>query len=127
MEQVAAFQFTEYPPDGRGSMEIDFETKLLTYDRRGGFVLPLVSDDGELQEDLVQIWMRRMESLGGPTLLERRPSKPKDGDQEDNDDPDGPNSALAKPSFASDRRIIRLIIARIFADLLTAKFLEKQG
>ena len=127
MEQVAAFQFTEYPPDGRGSMEIDFETKLLTYDRRGGFVLPLVSDDGELQEDLVQIWMRRMESLGGPTLLERGPSKPKDGDQEDDDDPDGPTSALAKPSFASDRRIIRLIIARIFADLLAAKFLEKQG
>ena len=120
MEQVAAFNLTEYPPDGRGSMELDFEQKLLIYDRRGGFTLPMVSEEGILQEDLLEIWLRRMKALGGSVLLERGQStKGEEGD------PDGPTSASARASFASDRRVIRLIIARIFADLLQEKFLEK--
>lgn len=129
VEQVAGFKLTEYPPDGRGSMELDFEQKLLTYDRRGGFTLPLVSEDennGVLQEDLLQVWLQRMKALGGPVLLERG----KSGSSKDNDgEADGPTTtASAKPSFASDRRIIRLVIARIFADLLREKFLlEQQG
>ena len=67
-----------------------------------------------------------MKTLGGPTLLER--GKSTSNKDDDNDDPDGPalESKSATPSFASDRRIIRLVIARIFADLLQAKFLEQQ-
>ena len=124
---MAGFKLTGYPPDGRGSMELDFEQKLLTYDRRGGFTLPLVSEenDGVLQEDLLQIWLQRMKALGGPVLLERG----KSGSQDNDGDADGPTSLAttsAKPSFASDRRIIRLVIARIFADLLQEKFLLEQ-
>ena len=129
VEQVAGFKLTEYPPDGRGSMELDFEQKLLIYDRRGGFTMPMVNQEGVLQEDLLQIWLERMKTLGGPPLLERgKSTSNKDSNGEDDDDPDGPatESKSATPSFASDRRVIRLVIARIFADLLQAKFLEQQ-
>lgn len=124
VEQIAGFKYTEYSADCRAdpSVELDFETKLLTYDRRGGFTLPLVNEQGVLQEDLLQIWLRRMETLGGPKLLERGPSTSSEGG-----DPDGPTSVAAKPSFASDRRVIRLIIARIFADMLQEKYLAAQG
>ena len=135
---MAGFKLTEYPPDGRGSMELDFEQKLLVYDRRGGFTMPIVSEgeDGVLQEELLQIWLKRMKALGGRKLLERGQSsstnKSSDGteDNDDEGDPDGPTAVQSKsatPSFASDRRIIRLVIARIFADLLQEKFLEQQG
>lgn len=138
VEQVAGFKLTEYPPDARGSMELDFEQKLLIYDRRGGFTMPIVSeDDGVLQEELLQIWLRRMKALGGPKLLERgqsssatKSSGETNDDDDDEGDPDGPTpveSKSATPSFASDRRIIRLVIARIFADLLQGKFLEQHG
>eukprot|EP00977_Amphora_coffeiformis_P017787 scaffold5920_cov172-Amphora_coffeaeformis.AAC.3 len=125
VEQVAGFHLTQYPPDGRGAAERDFETKLLIYDRRGGFMLPMVSEEGDLQEDLVNIWFRRMQTLAGAVLLERGTSSSKaDGDEEEDGDPDGPTTKDATPSFASDRRVIRLVIARIFADMLQEKYLE---
>jgi len=146
VEQVAGFKLTEYPPDGRGDVERDFETKLLSYDRRGGFVLPLVSEDGVLRDDMVDVWLRRLSTLGGPVLLERgassssssNPSKMiaskgaanhegNDEGDDDDDDDDVDGMAMTKgatPSFASDRRIIRLVIARIFADTLQEKYLE---
>jgi hypothetical protein len=141
VEQVAGFSLTEYPPDGKGEDELDFETKLLKYDRRGGFVLALVSEEEQncssstrLREDMLHIWLRRMESLGGQTLLERHGASSSFGQNhvEECSDPDGEgvmnnklSSTLVKPSFASDRRIVRLVIARIFADILQAKFREQ--
>lgn len=124
VEQVAGFKFTEYAPDGKGSMELDFETKLLTYDRRGGFVLRIVSEDGILQDDMLDIWLARMKALGGSVLLDRGPSTSTKDTEEG--DPDGPTSASAKPSFSSDRRIVRLVVARVFADMLQDKFQEQQ-
>lgn len=103
-------------------MEVDFETKLLSYDRRGGFVLPMVSEDGLLQDDLVEIWLPRMKALGESVLLERGASS---RDEADDGDPDGAMAVGATPSFASDRRIIRLVIARIFADVLQEKYLAE--
>jgi hypothetical protein len=127
VEQVAGFVHTAYPPDGRGTVELDFEA-LLLYDRRGGFTLPLVTEEGVLSEDKVQVWLHRMASLGGPVLLERGPSSTRHHKEEADDDPDGPvlQRSGAKPSFASDRRIIRLIIARFFADVLMEKFLKSK-
>ena len=84
-------------------------------------MLPMVSEDGVLQEDMLEIWLLRMKSLGGGVLLERAASSK----GEDDGDPDGPTTAGATPSFASDRRIIRLVIARIFADVLQEKYLAK--
>ena len=133
MEQVAGFKLTEYPPDGKGSMELDFEQKVLLYDRRGGFILNLVSEQSSsLNKDVLEMWIRRLETLGGSVLLERKSSSTSPEGNSNNvndDDPDGPTAvSSAKPSFASDRRIIRLIIARIFADMLQKKYLtEKEG
>uniref|UniRef100_A0A7S2Y8X8 Uncharacterized protein n=1 Tax=Entomoneis paludosa TaxID=265537 RepID=A0A7S2Y8X8_9STRA len=131
IEQVAGFPLTEYPPDGRGSVEIDYEG-ILTYDRRGGFTLPLVQEDGEtLMEENLEIWLTELQNIGSPgkQLLQRGiSSAKKDGGHEDDEDgdADGPTKDAAKTSFASDRRIIRLIIARIWADLLQEKFREQQ-
>eukprot|EP00522_Entomoneis_paludosa_P008232 CAMPEP_0172455390 /NCGR_PEP_ID=MMETSP1065-20121228/12042_1 /TAXON_ID=265537 /ORGANISM="Amphiprora paludosa, Strain CCMP125" /LENGTH=280 /DNA_ID=CAMNT_0013207851 /DNA_START=21 /DNA_END=863 /DNA_ORIENTATION=+ len=131
IEQVAGFPLTEYPPDGRGSVEIDYEG-ILTYDRRGGFTLPLVQEDGEtLMEENLEIWLTELQNIGSPgkQLLQRGiSSAKKDGGHEDDEDgdADGPTKDAAKTSFTSDRRIIRLIIARIWADLLQEKFREQQ-
>jgi hypothetical protein len=125
VEQVAGFVHTRYPSDGRGSVELAFEA-LLVYDRRGGFVLPLVTEEGDLSEEKLQVWWHRMATLGGPVLLERGRSSSRK--EEEDDDPDGPvlQRSGAKPSFSSDRRIIRLLIARFFADVLMEKFLKSK-
>jgi hypothetical protein len=132
MEQVAFFQMTEYPPDARGSaVELAFEQDLLQFDKRGGFVLRLHANDGSLDERRVQIWLERLQSLGGPKLLDRGPLK----DCEETGDADDVHAASSSgtndnptsmgPSFQSDRRMIRLIIARYWADLLMDKYLKE--
>ncbi|CAB9502325.1 expressed unknown protein [Seminavis robusta] len=140
VEQVANFPATQLPTDARGESETNFEQSLV-FDRRGGFTLKLKQKDGSLNADVLQIWLDRMKSLGGPKLLERAPPKKKvvvdssdeeeeddDGDvdagglkQQDDPDEDEPASG---PSFRSDRRIIRLLIARYWADQMMKKFLE---
>jgi hypothetical protein len=162
LEQVAAFDLTQYPPDGRGAVELNFE-RILYYDRRGGFTLNLLrstsssNDDknknantpGRRQwnEENLNIWLEQMKSLGGPKLLERGPSTATsrcraatdenenddgdvDGAEEHGGDTDGPISTAqqqqqqqSKTSFQSDRRILRLLIARYWADVFQQKYL----
>ncbi|GKY90644.1 hypothetical protein MPSEU_000037800 [Mayamaea pseudoterrestris] len=130
MEQVAFFSLTEYGPDGRSADELAFEQQLLQFDKRGGFVLKLLNDDGSSSEELLNMWLQRIKSLGGPKLLDRGPSK-EDEAEEGFDADAGPSintkteqQASTGASFQSDRRIIRLIIARFWADLLMDKFAE---
>lgn len=123
-EQVAHFQDTKYPPDGRGDSEISFE-KTLYYDRRGGFTLKIVDKEGNLKVDIIHIWLKRMESLGGPILLERTPKKTDNDEGADDAEEDSKNAA--KPSFRMDRRVVRLLIARSWADALMRKFLATQS
>lgn len=116
-EQVACFDKTAYEPDGRGEIELHFEEYLI-FDRRGGFTLKDLTYDGRLNSKVLSVWLRRMQALGGPKLLDRGPST---GDSEDD------RSAArgkATPSFASDRRIIRLLIAKLWAEFLQKKYLE---
>jgi hypothetical protein len=135
-EQVAHFEVTQYPPDGRGEAELGFEG-CLTFDRRSGFTLKHL----EAQETK-DAWLLRHQTLGGPKLLERNAKKPKvriedtDGTSSDEDEraEKGDNvdvvvstthhSLSVVPSFRSDRRILRLIIARHFADVLQRAFLK---
>ena len=127
MEQVAFFSLTEYPPDGRSSVELAFE-RHLQFDKRGGFLLRLQINEnyGTMNDEVLQVLLQRIQSLGGPKLLDRGPSK--ENDDDDNNDADGTDkqqqSSSDGPSFQSDRRIIRLIIARYWADLLMSKYLE---
>jgi len=124
-EQVAHFKVTNYPVDGRGRAEIDFE-EILAFDRRGGFTLI------DASEETREKWLFRHKTLGGPKLLERNAKRSIDYDS-DNDDGEekeaeeisGTNSDA--PSFRSDRRIIRLLIARAFADTVQEAFLKHEG
>ena len=122
-EQVAHFDITGYPTDGRGQAEVGFEN-CLTFNRRGGFTLQNIDS-----EETKQQWLLRHKTLGGPKLLERnkKASSEEDsddeGDADDNDD--SPSQASDEvPSFRSDRRIIRLLIARHFADVLQRAYLK---
>ena len=171
VEQVANFPITQLPVDARGANgEVEFE-EALGFDRRGGFTLKNLiikkqqqtsesSSGGKdatattqqevvINDKVLQIWLDRMQSLGGPKLLDRAApirrhddSSSDDDDEEeddggdaddglktnkdeDNDAPD-PNDPSAGPSFRSDRRIIRLLIARYWADQMMKKFLADQ-
>lgn len=120
-EQVANFQITGYPTDGRGAAEVGFEN-ILTFDRRGGFTLKNIES-----EATKEAWLVRQRTLGGPKLLERNPKKATEDDSDDEEEEEeDPVAASAAPSFRSDRRIIRLIIARHFADELQRAFLQSQ-
>lgn len=119
MEQVSFFHVTQYSPDGHGDVERAFESELF-FDRDDGFLMEVVVD-GEFQKEVLEVLLNRVESLGGPKLLE----KGKSAVVELADDPDAPSFGFpAKSSFASDRRIIRLVIARIWAHILKEKYLD---
>lgn len=127
-EQVAHFKVTNYPVDGRGVAEINFEN-ILVFDRRGGFTLK------DASEETREKWLLRHKTLGGPKLLERNAKKMPDCDS-DNEDDDGEEKEKEEessgvnyevPSFRSDRRIIRLLIARSFADTLQEAFLKDEA
>lgn len=130
VEQVANFELTQLPVDARGDSEAEFEEALM-YDRRGGFTLDIKNKDASLNEEVLQIWLQRMKSLGGPKLLDRAPRirTNSDSDDEGGDADDGlkkqdeDESETDGPSFRADRRIIRLLIARYWADQFQKKFL----
>lgn len=124
-EQIANFNITGYPTDGRGQAEVGFE-EILIFDRRGGFTLKNL-DSAETRDS----WLVRQEALGGPKLLERNAKKT--ASQDDSDEESGSEEEVKTttnqgtppaPSFRSDRRIVRLLIARHFADVLERAFLK---
>jgi hypothetical protein len=135
LEQVACFELTEYGPDGpRGSAEAEFESSLV-FDRLRGFTLKGLVDAFEASPDgplagktedepdsssdiakVMEIWFRRLQELGSPKLLEKPLRQP--ADEEAARPPPG-------PSFQSDRRVLRLVIARLFADQLMEAYLEE--
>mmetsp|Transcript_726 Transcript_726/g.2142 ORF Transcript_726/g.2142 Transcript_726/m.2142 type:complete len:358 (-) Transcript_726:86-1159(-) len=145
VEQVANFGVTGFPLDGRSDVELTFE-EALTFDRRGGFILPVAERDPEtrkfssVNEDVLDVFADLMQSMGGPKLLHRAPKKKKekpasDGGSndeqggDDDEDEGGADDAEGEtvpgqdgPSFRSDRRIVRLLIARYWADQIIGKY-----
>lgn len=127
-EQVANFPLTAYPADGRGVSEVGFED-ILTFDRRGGFTLKDIDSD-----NTKTVWLLRQKTLGGPKLLERNEKQASPGlnsDDEDSEDEQEATNATnyggpPTPSFRSDRRIVRLLIARHFADVLERAYYQDQ-
>ena len=129
--------------------EIEFE-QLLTFDKRCGFTLKnLLIEDGNTSQkvanrDVLDVWLVRHKSLAGPKLLDRnhKPKKDKtedgeDGDENDNDNENDDNDdadnggesssnveSKVTASFRADRRIVRLVIARIWANNLQAAYLK---
>lgn len=154
LEQVAHFHVTEYPPDGRGEEELAFE-KSLTFTRQAGFTLPLKETSGgddTTPNAVLETLIARIKSLSGPKLLQRRPKVPSNdsgehhsksdaaGDRDDDNDDDdesggvddgktnvnSSSEAAGSAGFASDRRLLRLLIARYWADGLIKRFQEAE-
>jgi len=132
-EQVAHYSDTKYGTEGHGPEERDFE-EILTYDKRGGFVLEF---DQESLSEACRIVVARMVSLGGAKLLTRHTkngnstnaNEDDDDGDEDDDDTDGVGKEIVAqgPSFRSDRRMIRLMIAKHWADLIMEKWKKRKG
>mmetsp|Transcript_4541 Transcript_4541/g.6659 ORF Transcript_4541/g.6659 Transcript_4541/m.6659 type:complete len:286 (-) Transcript_4541:67-924(-) len=123
VDQVANFGITKYDNDGRGEEELAFE-KMLTFNRRGGFMLGIVRNDAEIDEDTLFTFVSVMKTLGGPKLLQRGP-KSSNRDEEDGGADEPMREVMNEgggPSFRSDRRITRLIIARYWADQIISKY-----
>mmetsp|Transcript_38045 Transcript_38045/g.53606 ORF Transcript_38045/g.53606 Transcript_38045/m.53606 type:complete len:280 (-) Transcript_38045:27-866(-) len=122
VEQVAHFKDTKYPTDARGDAEVAFE-QTLKFDRRGGFIMRVSDKEGNYKEQVLQVWFDRMKTLGGPKLLDRTP-KPVDDDEEEGEADDAlhDEDTSAGPSFRADRRIVRLLVARYWADIMIAKY-----
>jgi hypothetical protein len=140
VEQVANFGVTKYETDSRGKEEIMFE-QMLKYNRRGGFILDVTNvtkkkngdnmegggngNQVEINIENLRMFISVMRSLGGPKLLHRRPrslniehAETGEADESGNED----TKAKGGPSFRSDRRIIRLVIARYWADQIISKY-----
>jgi hypothetical protein len=126
LEQVANFRLTAYSMDARGNDETDPELqfeKALQFGRLvGGFTLNMWDSETEsIKQDVWQVWVERMKSLCGPKLLGRGPSTSNEADG-DADDSVVVTSKKAGPSFQSDRRILRLVIARYWSVSLMKRF-----
>jgi hypothetical protein len=119
-EQVANYSMTGYPTDAVGEIETAFEESLV-FDRRGGFTMKMFGKDASLEDKVLQILLNRIQLLGGPKLLERKVSKSQEGEADDGNIQQGQKG----PSFRSDRRIVRLIVARHWADALQNKYLKE--
>ena len=149
LDQVANFKITRYGVDARrhggdddGSEE-EFE-RMLKFERNAGFCLDVVvptttNDRGnrvdgvecewKVDDDVLWKFLRRMASLAGPTLLARA-ARNGEGGGSDRDGNEGgeieKEDAKNTTSFRSDRRVIRLMIARYWADRLIEKYDEAQ-
>jgi hypothetical protein len=129
VEQVANFGITKYDTDARGEEEMAFE-KMLKFNRRGGFMLGMTKNKVEgdkkeiiIDDEALRMFVAVVRSLGGPKLLHRGPSTSEDAENEGTDNAwkdDTKNKG--GPSFRSDRRITRLVIARYWADQLISKY-----
>ena len=138
-EQVANFGVTKYDVDARGDKEIAFE-KSMVFSRRGGFMLNIAKkskekpEELEIDEEVLKMFVEVMKGLGGPKLLHRGPSTTKKttdeegkndvSDEKEEDAPVGieEEEDVAQPSFRSDRRLARLVVARYWADQLISKY-----
>lgn len=123
-EQVANFGLTGLETDARGENgEVEFE-EMLQFEKRCGFTVKILDEDGNLKESALKVWMKRMQSLVGPKLLGRTTKTVEEGGG-DADAAEPVNPVAAASSFASDRRIIRLLIARYWSDILMKRYLDE--
>lgn len=127
VEQVANFGLTKYEIDARGKEEIEFE-KMLRFSKRGGFMFCITDDDDENNDEILLNFIKMIKSLKGPKLLQRGLStSTKNVKGDENDDAEGDGDGVYSfdgcgPSFRSDRRIARLVIAKYWADQIIAKY-----
>lgn len=144
-EQVANFKVTRYPVDARSpgddNSEEIFENELKFEKVGPGFCLKIATnhgagsnnDDWKVNDEVLRMFLQRVVSLAGPTLLARAAKISHDDDDDDgNGGSDGEADGASETnesntaSFRSDRRVVRLMIARYWADRLIEKYNEVQ-
>lgn len=113
MQQTASYSATGYSNDGATDAEVAFEECLFT--KQGAFVLePELYDTEEGRECLFE----RLHELGGARLMENR-------DDEQKASALGTDAAAESKdvqSFRADRRLLRIVICRYFADVAWRKY-----
>lgn len=117
MEQIRHFQDTGYT-DGRVAAELFFEKNLLH--ERESFVLAseyLASEAGDTN------FFEMLQILGGPKLLPVRTTR--DPNEKTEAEAEQAKSESNVQSFRSDRRLVRLTIFRIYADMAIRKYLRE--
>eukprot|EP00585_Thalassiosira_rotula_P012545 CAMPEP_0196132750 /NCGR_PEP_ID=MMETSP0910-20130528/2246_1 /TAXON_ID=49265 /ORGANISM="Thalassiosira rotula, Strain GSO102" /LENGTH=352 /DNA_ID=CAMNT_0041392387 /DNA_START=196 /DNA_END=1254 /DNA_ORIENTATION=- len=143
VEQVANFKVTGYPTDARSNSNGDnseeiFEQNLKFKKVGRGFCVDIITSSGTINEKVLRMFLQRMVGLAGPTLLARAAKSSSSsstsegggggsGSDDDDGDVDGASSEVIEsrgPSFRSDRRVVRLMIARYWADRLIEKYEE---
>jgi hypothetical protein len=124
---VANFQLTNYETDAVTEEEADFED-MLYFNPADGFMLVMQED---IKVDVVEAFLQYMIKLGGPKLLFTRASSHPDPSNDSNSkiptedgDGDAAETYSEGPSFRSDRRIVRLLIGRYFADRIIDQYTE---
>lgn len=125
IDQVANFPLTKLPPDSVGIEELQFE-RMLKFNRFGGFILNIIEKDEnddklKINTDVLNSFVSIMASLGGPRLLERDSSRTKQKDEDRNADEIIEKNVGKKHSFRSDRRLVRLIISKFWADCIISR------
>jgi len=142
VEQVANFKVTGYPTDARSNSnngdnsEEIFEQNLKFKKVGRGFCVDIIASSSDVDggsttnEKVLRMFLQRMVGLAGPTLLARAAKSnatSDDGGSGSDGDADGASSEVIEakgPSFRSDRRVVRLMIARYWADRLIEKYEE---
>ena len=124
VEQVSNFKLTEYKLDGRGDEEVNYEN-VVDFDKRGGFTLTKGDGTEEIWSESVNTFFDFVPRLGGPKLMPR--SKKEESKNEEDEEGEAKSqeeevTGLRGQSFRADRRLIRLIIARYFAERIFARF-----
>lgn len=113
MHQTSNYNATGYCNDGATDAEIAFEECLFT--KHGAFVLePELYDTEEGRECLFQ----RFEELGGAHLMEKRDEDKKAGAL----GTDAAEESRDVQSFRADRRLLRIVICRYYADMAWKKY-----
>ncbi|KAF4323967.1 hypothetical protein BBO99_00002371 [Phytophthora kernoviae] len=117
MEQIRHFQDTGYT-DGRVGAELFFEKNLLH--KRESFVLDsqyLAMEVGDTN------FFEMLQILAGPKLLPVRMTR--DQNEKSEAEAEQAKSVSNVQSFRSDRRLVRLVICRIFADMAIRKYMRE--
>jgi hypothetical protein len=128
LEQMEHFHLTGYSLDSRGKEEIEFETVLQINESQFFLsmtgetsITPDIDSYSKGTKELIldtsnlEIVLRMMARLGGPTLLDK---------MDDSSSTRLHHRRDPYPSFRYDRRIIRLVIARYWADGIIERWIK---
>lgn len=118
LQQVTSYVDTGYSNDGATVAEVTFEE--CVYTDRGAIV---IEPDFYLTDEGIDLLFERFRELGGDHLLPKRDEDRRAAA----DHADAAEESKDSQSFRADRRLIRVSIARYYADVAWRKFQRTQA